>query len=76
MIPITGVASGFIGHGYCSTDSYFDTPTRSQWQQSNRNGAFHANAQGAAITFALTRNAVCQQLYGNPACDGTPPPPK
>ena len=75
-IPVTGVAAGFIGHGYCSTDSYFDTPARSQRQQWNRNGAFHANAQGAAITFALTRDKVCQELYGNPQCNGEPPAPK
>jgi hypothetical protein len=75
-IPVTGVAAGFIGHGYCSTDSYFDTPTRSQWEQADRNGAFHARAPGAAVTFALTRDAVCERLYGNAACDGIPPAPK
>jgi hypothetical protein len=74
-VPVTGVAAAFIGHGYCSVDSYFDTPTRSQWEQGNRNGSFHANAAGAAITFALTRDKVCQALYGNPECDGLPPAP-
>ena len=75
-IPITGVADGFIKHGYCSTDSYFDTPAESQWEQGNRAGSFHATAKGAAITFALTRNKVCEVLYGNAACDGEPPAPK
>ncbi len=75
-VPITGVAAGFIGHGYCSTDSYFDTPTRSVWQQGNTNGSFHAQAAGAAITYELARAKVCDRLYGNADCDGEPPAPK
>jgi len=75
-IPITGVAAGFIGHGYCSPDSYFDTPLKSQWEQKNLYGSFHATAKGAAITFGLTRAKVCQALYGNPDCDGEPPASK
>ncbi len=75
-VPIDGVAAGFVGHGYCSTDSWFDTPTKSQWEQSNRNGSFHALRQGAAITFARTRVKVCEKLYGNSACDGDAPASK
>ena len=75
-IPITGVAAGFIGHGYCSPDSYFDTPLQSQLEQWNLYGSFHATAKGAAITYGLTRAKVCQALYGNPDCDGDAPAPK
>jgi hypothetical protein len=75
-IPITGVAQGFVTHGYCSTHSYFDTPAESQWEQGNRAGSFHATAKGAAITFAFTRYKVCKALYGNGACDGEAPAPK
>jgi hypothetical protein len=75
-VPITGVAAGFVGHGYCSTDSYFDTPPRSLWEQGNSNGSFHATAKGAAITFALTRDKVCEKLYGNADCDGNAPEEK
>ena len=75
-IPITGVAAGFIGHGFCSTDSYFVTPAQSVWRQSNGNGSFHATASGAAITYALTRDKVCEALYGNPTCDGEAPASK
>jgi hypothetical protein len=75
-IPITGVGEAFKGHGYCSTDSYFDTPAKSQWEQGNRNGSFHATAKGAAITFALARAKVCHELYGNPDCNGNAPAPK
>jgi hypothetical protein len=74
--PVTGVAEGFIGHGYCSTDSYFDTVEQSLSDQHNAIGAFHPNETGAAITASLTRAKVCQALYGNPDCSGLPPPPQ
>jgi lysophospholipase L1-like esterase len=67
-VPVTGVAEGFIGHGYCSTDSYFDTVEQSLSDQHNAIGAFHPNETGAAITASLTRAKVCQALYGNPDC--------
>ncbi len=70
-IPIDGIAPGFVGHGYCSTASYFQTPLRSQWEQANRFGAFHALKIGADISFGRTRDKVCAELYGNPLCDGT-----
>jgi hypothetical protein len=75
-IAIDGVAPGFIGHGYCSTTSYFDTPVRSQWEQANKNGAFHPLREGAAISAARTRTKVCGKLYADPACDGFAPAPK
>jgi hypothetical protein len=60
----------------CSTDSYFDTAVRSLWEPGNNNGSFHATGKGAAITFALTRDKVCDKLYGNADCDGNAPEAK
>ena len=74
-IPVTGIPARFIGHGYCSTASYFFTPVASLWAQGNTSGGFHATAGGAAITRELTREQVCQALYGNPGCDGEVPAP-
>jgi lysophospholipase L1-like esterase len=75
-IPVTGVAKGFKGHGYCSPSSYFVTPLASVLEQGNTDGSFHADAKGNQVTLALTRDSVCQQLYGNPECNGDPPAPK
>jgi hypothetical protein len=71
--PVTGIPEGFVGHGYCSTDSYFRSIVESAQAQTNAYGSFHATAAGQAITFAHTRDAACKTLYGNPACDGNPP---
>ena len=70
--PVTGIAQEFTGHGYCSPETWFRTVAQSVISQHNPFGSFHANPAGQAITFQHTRDAVCQALYGNPACDGNP----
>ena len=71
--PITGIANQFIDHGYCSTSSYFVTIARAVTNLDIA-GPFHAKPAGQDITFGQTKVAVCQALYGNPACGGDPPP--
>ena len=81
--PVTGIADRFRGHGYCSTDSYFQTIAGSVTSQAhilqllNVSGAFHATEHGQTISMDQTLGLVCKALYnGNASCDGIAPPPK
>jgi hypothetical protein len=71
--PVTGIAQGFVGHGYCSSDSYFVPLHGSFVNQHDQNGSYHATLAGQKITAAATQARVCEALYGNSSCDGTPP---
>ena len=72
--PVTGIAQDFTTHGYCSTDPYF-RPLVEGVAIGDKSGAFHATAAGQGITLAHLQPAVCNALYGNGGCDGSPPAP-
>jgi hypothetical protein len=71
--PVGGIADDFERHGYCSTKSYFLTIAQSLWRQYDKDGSLHPTSDGQQVTFNHTRDDVCDALYGNPTCDGTPP---
>jgi hypothetical protein len=73
-IPVNGIAPKFVGHGYCSKDSYFVTIGTSKFgEQGDMNGSYHATLAGQKLSADATQARVCQALYGNSSCDGIPP---
>jgi YVTN family beta-propeller protein len=63
----------FLGHGYCSSDSYFVPVVKAL--VNNRNGAFHANEAGAAVTARLVAYDSCSVVASPKDCDGIQLPP-
>jgi hypothetical protein len=74
-IPVSGIDQGFIGHGYCSSASYFVTlgGSLTNVHQLDKNGSYHPTPAGQKVSAVTTRARVCDTLYGNPSCDGIPP---
>ena len=63
----------FLGHGYCSSDSWFVRFISAVWQE-NKAGAFHPTKVGAAVTAKLVANASCPVLAGEDECKDMPLP--
>lgn len=71
---VTGIPEGFFRHGYCAgTQSYFRSLR--QALPKNKDGTFHPNPRGHAVSYQETKASVCEALYGNQNCDGLPPAP-
>ncbi len=73
-IPVTGIPEAFVGHGYCSRDSWF-LGLQHALRIGDMAGAFHAILPGQIASARATVPRVCSELYGNPKCHGIAPVP-
>ena len=56
VVPVS--AASFLGHGYCSSDPWFVSITSAAWN-SNLDGPFHPNVDGAKVSAKALEAASC-----------------
>jgi hypothetical protein len=74
MTYVGGIATGFRKHGYCATESarFIRTLGESKFRQDGKDGAFHPNLLGHAVTREAILNKLRPALFPN----GLPRAPK